>query len=178
VPPQFPAEFVNDYFFADLCGGWINRRDDATGGVTTFASGVVAPVDLAVGPEGSLYYLARGGGRNTGTVIRVDFTQPPPSLVQITLDTNPPGLSVLLDGRIISTPFTIASLPGTVHTLGAVTPQTFDDRLYVFRVWSDDGPRAHTISTPGGDVTITAVYLPLGRLPLRRDWEVPIRRRE
>jgi glucose/arabinose dehydrogenase len=65
---QFPASYVGDYFFADLCGGWINRYDLATG-VTTFATGISNPVDLKVGPDGSLYYLARG----SGSVYRVSF---------------------------------------------------------------------------------------------------------
>jgi glucose/arabinose dehydrogenase len=65
---QFPSDYVGDYFFADLCGGWINKYDLATG-VTTFASGIANPVDLKVGPDGSLYYLARGNG----SVYRVSF---------------------------------------------------------------------------------------------------------
>ena len=70
LPLQFPADYLDDYFFADLCGGWINRLDSAGGTVTTFASGIAQPVDLRIGPEGSLYYLARG----TGTVGRIAFT--------------------------------------------------------------------------------------------------------
>jgi glucose/arabinose dehydrogenase len=69
LPAQYPAEYVGDYFFADYCTGWINQRDEA-GGVSTFASGIPSPVDLAVGPEGNLYYLARG----SGSVFRINFT--------------------------------------------------------------------------------------------------------
>jgi len=72
LPAQYPAEYVGDYFFADYCTGWINQLDE-TGGVitvTTFASGISSPVDLAVGPEGNLYYLARGAG----SVFRINFT--------------------------------------------------------------------------------------------------------
>ena len=68
---QFPAEYVGDYFFADFCAGWIKRLDFTNGAVISdFASGVSFPVDLKVGPDGSLYYLARGGG---GTVFRAAF---------------------------------------------------------------------------------------------------------
>ena len=84
IPAQFPAEYVGSYFFADLCGGWINRLDPDTRRVTTFASDIDTPVDLAVGPEGSLYYLARGSGR----VYRINHpsegpivTQQPASLI-------------------------------------------------------------------------------------------------
>jgi glucose/arabinose dehydrogenase len=59
---QFPPQYAGKYFFADFCSGWINILDPATGSATTFASGISAPVDLQLGPNGSLYYLARGGG--------------------------------------------------------------------------------------------------------------------
>ena len=72
LPAQFPSEYVGDYFFAEYCTGWINQLDDSSGVVVnTFASGISSPVDLAVGPEGSLYYLARG---SSGVVVRIDFT--------------------------------------------------------------------------------------------------------
>ena len=58
---QYPQAYVESYFFADLCGGWIRRLDqqNASHG---FATAVSNPVDLLVGHDGSLYYLARGGG--------------------------------------------------------------------------------------------------------------------
>jgi glucose/arabinose dehydrogenase len=58
----FPADFIGDYFFADLCSGWVRRFDPASGVVTDFASGFSAPVDLQVGADGGLYVLSRGGG--------------------------------------------------------------------------------------------------------------------
>jgi hypothetical protein len=74
VPAQFPGNYVGDYFFADYCGDWINQLDESSGSVSTFASQITQPVDLQVGPEGSLYYLARGSGSNTGIVARIDYT--------------------------------------------------------------------------------------------------------
>lgn len=59
---QFPEEYVGDYFFADFCGGWIRRYDPASGQVEPFARGLSFPVDLKMGPDGSLYYLERGSG--------------------------------------------------------------------------------------------------------------------
>lgn len=67
---QFPSEYVGDYFFADFCGGWINRIDTTTRAVTEFATGINAPVDLRTGADGALFYLARG----TGQVFRIVFT--------------------------------------------------------------------------------------------------------
>lgn len=69
-PPvnQFPADYLGKYFFADLCSGWIRYFDPASGNASAFASGVDTPVDLQVGPDGCLYYLARG---NNGQVFRI-----------------------------------------------------------------------------------------------------------
>ena len=69
-PPvnQFPSSYLGKYFFADLCSGWIRLFNPATGTATTFASGISTPVDLQVGPDGCLYYLAQGNG---GQVFRV-----------------------------------------------------------------------------------------------------------
>ena len=55
VPRVVPADYVGDYFFADYCGGWINQLDESSGvNVSTFASQITQPVDLQIGPEGSL----------------------------------------------------------------------------------------------------------------------------
>jgi glucose/arabinose dehydrogenase len=67
---QFPAAYVGNYFFGDLCSGQISRLDPTTNAVSTFASGVSNLVDLKVDPQGNLYYLAQG----TGQVMRVQFT--------------------------------------------------------------------------------------------------------
>ncbi|MGA9995991.1 MAG: PQQ-dependent sugar dehydrogenase [Pyrinomonadaceae bacterium] len=69
---RFPAAYINTYFFADLCTGWIRRYDPATGAVTDFASGISSPVDLQVSADGALYYLARG----TNSVFRITYTLP------------------------------------------------------------------------------------------------------
>jgi glucose/arabinose dehydrogenase len=72
-PPtaQFPPEYVGSYFFADFCTGWIRRLNPPARGrsVSAFASGISLPVDLRVGADGALYYLARGAG----SVFRVQF---------------------------------------------------------------------------------------------------------
>lgn len=72
---QFPADYVGDYFFADYCGGWIKKIDPANGNLlANFATGISSPVDLQVSSDGSLYYLARGTGTNTGAVGRIRYS--------------------------------------------------------------------------------------------------------
>jgi glucose/arabinose dehydrogenase len=69
-PPvlQFPSSYLGKYFFADLCSGWIRVLDPAARTASGFATGINTPVDLDVGPDGALYYLARGGN---GQVFRI-----------------------------------------------------------------------------------------------------------
>ena len=72
-PPvnQFPASYTGKYFFGDLCSGWIRVMDPSNNTASDFASGIATPVDVQVGPEGSLYYLIRG---STGQVWKVSAT--------------------------------------------------------------------------------------------------------
>lgn len=91
--PQFPAQFIGNYFFADFCGGWIRRLNPAAGNtVSDFATGISLPVDLQVSPDGFLYYLARGAG----SVNRIGFTQ--------TGDTVPPQVAITspVNGAIVA----------------------------------------------------------------------------
>jgi glucose/arabinose dehydrogenase len=60
---RFPSEYAGKYFFADFCGGWIRTLDPTDGSTRPFAAGIPLPVDLKVGPDGHLYYLARGSDR-------------------------------------------------------------------------------------------------------------------
>lgn len=67
------AAYLDKYFFADYCGGWLRMLDPATRSVTAFDSGFDGPTDLGVGPDGALYVLARNAGeiwkiQGTGTV--------------------------------------------------------------------------------------------------------------
>jgi uncharacterized repeat protein (TIGR03806 family) len=83
-PPvrQFPAEYVGKYFFADYMDNWIRVLDPADPkAVRLFATGLTAPVDLRVSPDGSLYCLNRREWvkddkfkPNSGSLIRIAYT--------------------------------------------------------------------------------------------------------
>jgi glucose/arabinose dehydrogenase len=68
----YPASYNGKYFFADYCSGWIRVLDPSTGSASAFASGIPSPVDLIVGPDGALYYLARG----SSSVGRIQYNTP------------------------------------------------------------------------------------------------------
>jgi glucose/arabinose dehydrogenase len=69
-PSRFPADFDGDYLFSDVCGGWIRRYHIVADTASDFATGVPAPVDLAFGANGALYYLGRGGETPTSGFVR------------------------------------------------------------------------------------------------------------
>jgi glucose/arabinose dehydrogenase len=98
VPPtaNFPAQYQGVYFFADYCSGWIKyvdptavfvNRNQPT--IANFASGISGPVDLKVGPDGALYYLAQG----SGAVFRVTYGSSTPPTA--------PTLSSLVNGASV-----------------------------------------------------------------------------
>ena len=64
-PPvnQFLASYLGKYFFGDLCSGWIRLFDPSTNNASGFATGISSLVDLAVGPDGCLYYLTQASGQ-------------------------------------------------------------------------------------------------------------------
>ena len=68
--PNFPSSYVGKYFFGDYCSGFIRMLNPATTQATDFITGASQPVDIQVGDDGSLYYLARG----TSSVMKVRYT--------------------------------------------------------------------------------------------------------
>jgi len=85
-----------------------------------------------------------------------------PRISTITLQTNPPGLQLTLDGAPTTTPASVESVVGINRTLGVVSPQNVGGRNYVFASWSDGGVTAHTISTPSTSTTYTATFATCG----------------
>ena len=84
-----------------------------------------------------------------------------PATVRVTLQTDPPGLQVALDGGPLATPTTFTGAAGILRALSA-TPQVVNGTTYEFGAWSDAGAATHTIATPTVDTTYTAVFRPVG----------------
>jgi glucose/arabinose dehydrogenase len=74
---QYPSGYNGHYFFADYCGNWIQKLDPSSNTITPFATGISAPVDVDVGPDGSVYYLAH----SAGTVGRIRYAGGQPASV-------------------------------------------------------------------------------------------------
>jgi glucose/arabinose dehydrogenase len=105
---NFPPEFANDYFFADFCQGWIKSIDLSTKSVSTLLapSGSRSPVDIDVGEDGSLYYLARGQG-NVHRIRYVDAGTAP------SIATHPQPVTVPVGGDATFTVAATGSAPLT-----------------------------------------------------------------
>jgi glucose/arabinose dehydrogenase len=65
------ASYQGKYFSTDYCSGWIRVFDPSSKTDSAFASGIVNPVDLEVGDNGSLYYLYRGSSSVPGAVRQI-----------------------------------------------------------------------------------------------------------
>ena len=69
----FGSAYLDKYFYADFCGGWVRILDPATKVTATFDTGYNHPVDLKVGSDGALYVLTF----DTGEVWKVQGTSAP-----------------------------------------------------------------------------------------------------
>ena len=76
-----------------------------------------------------------------------------------TISTNPPGLQVIVDGAPVTAPQSFNWAAGTQHTVDITDPQFLSSDAstrYLFGRWSDNQPKAHTI-TASSAVTVFEV---------------------
>ncbi|MBK9317106.1 MAG: PQQ-dependent sugar dehydrogenase [Acidobacteria bacterium] len=81
-----------------------------------------------------------------------------PNVVDFTLTSNIPGISLILDGQPVTVPITIHGATGLFRSIGAPSPQVISGSNYEFVSWSDGGPATHTITTPSVNTTYTAIF--------------------
>ncbi|OGG16577.1 hypothetical protein A3D77_06225 [Candidatus Gottesmanbacteria bacterium RIFCSPHIGHO2_02_FULL_39_11] len=81
-----------------------------------------------------------------------------PVKVNLTFQTQPSGLQILLDGQPTNTPQTIAHVVGFQRVLSAPILQELNGNVYQFASWSDGGEVRHTITVPSSDTAYTANF--------------------
>jgi hypothetical protein len=80
-------------------------------------------------------------------------------LATITFQTNPSGLTVIVDGTSHTTPYQTSWTKGTVHTINTTSPQSGGaGTQYVFSSWSDGGAQEHSVTAPTNNRTYTASF--------------------
>jgi Divergent InlB B-repeat domain len=83
------------------------------------------------------------------------FTQ---NNVQVTVRTNPAGLSFSVDSTPYTTAQTFSWLPGSSHTIATTSPQSGGTGVrYVWTSWSGGGAISHTVA-PTTNKTYTATF--------------------
>lgn len=80
-----------------------------------------------------------------------------PHLTTLTLNTEPEGLIINVDGEPAASTF--EAVEGKVRTLEAVTPQELNGITYNFSSWSQGGDASQAVTVPQNDVTYTAVFV-------------------
>lgn len=102
ITNQFPSSYTGKYFFADFCSGWIRVLDLTNTSAAGFASGIANPVDLKLGIDGSLYYLARGAG----AIFKIQY--PANQAVPTVMTEDTLGRAIALDSvNLLRDPFSI-----------------------------------------------------------------------
>jgi cysteine-rich repeat protein len=96
-----------------------------------------------------------------GTVGRGLFRTPLQELFSI--DTIPPGLPLLIDGELVSSPYFATWQPGSLHAVEPYLIQT-TDRRQRFASWSDGGDLLHDYTAPDGVGWLTAAIIESYRL--------------
>jgi PKD repeat protein len=81
-----------------------------------------------------------------------------PDKVNLSLSSQPNGLTVQIDGIPFTTPFTYDDIVGFQHVISADSPQFQGGSRYDFASWSDGGAQSHTITVPAADRAYTAAF--------------------
>ncbi|MFN7329213.1 MAG: PQQ-dependent sugar dehydrogenase, partial [Bacteroidota bacterium] len=85
-----------------------------------------------------------------------------PQKSTFTLQTQPAGLTVLVDGQPTVTPASITSVVGVTRTLEAPASMVVSGKTYLYSFWSETGVnRFFNFDTPGTNKTFTATFVEL-----------------
>jgi uncharacterized protein (TIGR03437 family) len=78
---------------------------------------------------------------------------------RVTLDTNPPGFPITVEGTACNAPCVLDRPSGGQLTIGAPSSVPFTESTrFDFTAWSDGGPRERTLSFSTDEVKLTAAY--------------------
>jgi glucose/arabinose dehydrogenase len=93
------------------------------------------------------------GLSNTASV-RLD-----PATVDLTFNSNPPGMRLVVGPSEGVTPFTRTVIQGSTNSVSAVTPQITGGVPRIFQSWSDGGAQTHVITAPTTPAAYAATFL-------------------
>ncbi len=122
-------------------------------------------VQLSVSPNAGFVFKAysgdAAGSTNPVTLVMNGPRSVSASFVatyQITVQTNPAGLSFQVDSVSYTSAQTFAWLPGSLHTVTAAASQGSAGTRHILASWNDGGAFTHAISAPAVAAVYTATY--------------------
>jgi uncharacterized protein (TIGR03382 family) len=118
----------------------------ASGSFVTAPDGFPAYYDIELTVTDSSGYTGK-------TTVRIDAIG-----TQLSLQTSPPGLTLLYTGTPLQAPQQITEVAGDHVTVEAPATQQVDGATYAFTGWSDGGDRAHVVTVPDEATTYVANY--------------------
>jgi glucose/arabinose dehydrogenase len=81
-----------------------------------------------------------------------------PRTSMITVNTQPAGLQIQLDGQPFTTPYSVQSVEGMYRMISAPYSQQYGANQLYFTSWNNNGTLTQTISTSINDTTFLATY--------------------
>ena len=81
-----------------------------------------------------------------------------PQTVSLQFASNPPGLTLTINGVSGTTPFSRTVIAGSTNSVSAPSPQTLGGQGYQFASWSNGGTQVQTLVAPASNATFTATY--------------------
>jgi glucose/arabinose dehydrogenase len=168
--PTYPPAFINKYFFADYCSGWIYYLNPALGAPSNANSTAIQTptlfltdgggiVDIRTGPDGKLYYLQRSPGSlrridNTNSNQPSIITQPGNTQVSVgqtaTFTVSATGPSLSYQWRRNNT-----DIPGATSATYSLSNAQLSDSGAVFRVFIQNSSGS-VLSDPAGLTVVSA----------------------
>src|SRR6185503_13912002 len=79
--------------------------------------------------------------------------------INVTFNTVPSGLSLVVNGTSIVGPRTVVSWEAYILNVNAPNQVDGSGRSWVFSSWSDGGAAAHAITTPAAPASFTATFV-------------------
>ncbi len=143
--------------------GFVNNsivRWNGQSRTTTFVSAaqIKAQITAAdIQTVGSFPVTVFNGSPGGGTSAPVNFTVSN-ATVSVTVQTNPAGLSILVDGIGYTSPQTFSNwVSGSNHTIAAVSPQGTSVTRYLWSSWGDGGAISRSVA-PTSNTSYTANF--------------------
>jgi glucose/arabinose dehydrogenase len=84
-----------------------------------------------------------------------------PNSVELTFESNPAGLELVVGEVRQAAPFTRTAIVGSTISIGAPSPQSAGETVYEFVSWSDGGPQAHNLTAGTTPAAYTATFVAL-----------------